>query len=67
MTKRKRRAGRKPIGDEPMVRRNVHLPPDLWTQVQSYAAELGQREGKPVSTAEAVRRILERAMKRRGE
>lgn len=37
----------------------------LWEQAQSYALELSQQEGKQVSTSEAMRRILERALKRR--
>lgn len=48
-----------------MVRKNVHLPEDLWRQLTIYALELSQQEGKQVSTSEAMRRILERALKRR--
>ena len=58
-------AGRPPRGDGPMTRRNFHLPDSLWSDLEAYAAELGQRERKPVSVAEAVRRILKRSMKRR--
>lgn len=49
----------------PMTRRNIHLPDGLWRELQRYAAELSARRGKPVSTADAARRILHRAMKRR--
>lgn len=50
-----------------MIRRNVFLPDDLWDALQAYAIELTVKEGKPVSVAEAMRRILERSLKRRGE
>lgn len=58
-------AGRPPRGDEAMTRRNLHLSDALWEQLEEYAAELGYKQGKPVSVAEAIRQILERAMKRR--
>lgn len=58
-------AGRKPRGDEPMTRRNIHLPDKLWEALQEYADELMEYEGKPVSAAEALRRIVERSLKRR--
>jgi hypothetical protein len=59
-------AGRKPKYDEPMVRRMVHLPGSLWEEIERYAADMGAKKGKPVSVAEAVRTVLQRAMKRRG-
>ena len=49
-----------------MARRNIFLPDELWQQLTAYALELSQQEGRQVSTSEALRRILERAMKRRG-
>lgn len=52
--------------EKPMSRRQLHLPDDLWKALQQYAAELSMRAGKPVSVAEAARRILERSLKRRG-
>ena len=48
-----------------MTRRNVHLPGSMWAGLERYAAELGAKEQKPVSTSEALRRILERYLKRR--
>lgn len=48
-----------------MTRRNVFLPEELWDALQAYAIELTVKEGKPVSVAEAMRRILERSLKRR--
>lgn len=48
-----------------MIRRNVFLPADLWDELQAYAIELTVDEGKPVSVAEAMRRILDRSLKRR--
>jgi hypothetical protein len=59
--------GRPPLGTEPMTRRNVFLPDDLWAQLETYAVSLSVKEGKPVSVAEGVRRILERSMNRRGK
>jgi hypothetical protein len=59
--------GRPPRGDEPMERKNIHLPTKLWEQLEEYAAELGTRARKPVSVAETVRQILERSMKRRAQ
>lgn len=53
-------------GDEPMESRTLRLPAPLWQQIEAYAADLSHRERKPVSVAEAIRRILERSMKRRG-
>jgi hypothetical protein len=61
------KAGRPPQYDEPMTRRNLHLPDTLWRQLDEHAKALSVKEGKPVSVAEGVRRILERAMKRRGK
>lgn len=51
--------------EAPMVRRNVFLPDELWDALQRYAIDLTVKEGKPVSVAEAMRRILERSLKRR--
>jgi hypothetical protein len=48
-----------------MTRRNVFLPDEMWQQLEEEAAELGQRAGKPVSVAEAMRRILKRSLSRR--
>jgi hypothetical protein len=48
-----------------MIRRNVFLPDELWDALQAYAIELTVKESKPVSVAEAMRRILERSLKRR--
>lgn len=62
-----RAVGRPPRGDEPMTRKHIHLADELWMQLERYAEELSERAGKPVSVAEAVRQILERAMKRRGK
>ena len=59
--------GRPTRGTEPMSRRQTFLPDGLWAQLEAYAVELSVKEGKPVSVAEGVRRILERAMKRRGK
>lgn len=50
----------------PMVRRTLFLPDELWDGLQAYAIELTVREGKPVSVSEAMRRILERSLARRG-
>jgi hypothetical protein len=47
---------------EKMTRRNLWLPDALWRAAEKYAAGLGAKEGKPVSTTEAVRRILDRAL-----
>jgi hypothetical protein len=52
-------------GDKPMVRRNVLLPVELWDALVDYALELSQKERSQVSTSEAMRRILERSLKRR--
>jgi hypothetical protein len=49
-----------------MTRRSVFLPEELWADLQAYAIELTVREGAPVSVSEAMRRILERSLKRRG-
>lgn len=49
-----------------MTRRNVYLPDEMWDALQSYAIELTVKEGKPVSVSEAMRRILERSLKRHG-
>lgn len=54
-------------GDSPMVRKQIFLPAELWEQVTAYALELGVKEGQQVSTSEALRRILERSMKRRDQ
>lgn len=48
----------------PMTRRNVFLPDELWQKLQRYAAQLAVKGGKPVSTAEAARRILARSLAR---
>ena len=48
-----------------MDRRNVFLPAEIWDALTAYAVELTTKEGKQVSTSEAMRRILERALKRR--
>ena len=45
-----------------MTRRNLHIPDRLWTQLQAYAGRLSAAEERPVSTAEAMRRILEAAL-----
>jgi hypothetical protein len=50
---------------KPMTRRNIFLPEALWNALQEYAIELTVKEGKPVSVSEAMRRILERSLKRR--
>jgi hypothetical protein len=47
-----------------MTRRNVFLSDDVWAALTAYALELSAKEGKQVSTSEALRRILERALKR---
>jgi hypothetical protein len=44
-----------------MTRRNVFLPDELWDKLRRYAVELTAKEGTQVSTAEALRRIVERA------
>ena len=49
-----------------MSRRNLFLPDEMWADLQAYAIELTVKEGKPVSVSEAMRRILERSLKRRG-
>jgi hypothetical protein len=49
-----------------MTRRNIFLPEEMWAQLLSVAVELTSREGKPVSVSDALRRILERSLKRRG-
>jgi hypothetical protein len=49
----------------PMTRRNVFLPDDLWDALTAYAVELSVKEGTQVSTSEAMRRILERSLRRR--
>lgn len=59
--------GRPPIGEEPMTRRNLYLPDELWVQLQAQAAAEGYKVGRPVSVSEVVRQILERSMKRRGK
>ena len=41
------------------------MPEELWNDLQAYAIELAVKEGKPVSVAEAMRRILERSLKRK--
>lgn len=48
-----------------MTRRNIFLPAEMWEDLQAYAIELTVKEGKPVSVSEAMRRILERSLKRR--
>ena len=48
-----------------MGRRSVFLPATLWAALTAYAIELTAKEGKQVSTSEAMRRILERALARR--
>jgi hypothetical protein len=50
---------------EPMTRRNMFLPDWQWDGLQAYAIELTVKEGKPVSVAEAQRRINERFLSRR--
>jgi hypothetical protein len=50
-----------------MSRRQMFLPDGLWAQLEAYAVALSVKEGKPVSVAEGVRRILERSMNRRGK
>jgi hypothetical protein len=45
----------------------MFLPDGLWAQLEAYAVALSVKEGKPVSVAEGVRRILERSMNRRGK
>jgi hypothetical protein len=50
-----------------MTRRNVFLPDELWDALQRYAIELTVKEGAPVSVAEAMRRILERSLRRRAD
>jgi hypothetical protein len=59
------RMGRPTRGEEPMTRRNLFLPDDLWAQLEARAVALSVKAGKPVSVAEATRRILERALKRK--
>jgi hypothetical protein len=54
-------------GDKPMSRRQVFLPDELWDALTDYALELSQKERTQISTAEAMRRILERSLKRRGK
>lgn len=49
-----------------MTRRNVFLPDSLWDALQYQAITLTVKEGKPVSVAEAIRRILEHATAPRG-
>lgn len=49
----------------PMTRRTLFLSDELWNDLQAYAIELTVKEGKPVSVSEAMRRILERSLKRR--
>ena len=49
-----------------MTRRNIFFPEEMWAQLLAVAIELSSREGKQVSVAEAMRRILERSLKRRG-
>ena len=46
-----------------MTRRNLHIPDRLWAQLQAYAGRLSAAEERPVSTAEAMRRILEAALR----
>lgn len=47
-----------------MTRRNVHLPDRTWEQLQEYADELSEKEGRLVTASEAVRRILTRSLAR---
>jgi hypothetical protein len=59
--------GRPTLGADKKTRRNIHLDDETWQGLEHYAAELGQKAGKPVSTSEALRRIVERFLKRRGK
>jgi len=54
-------------GEQPMKRRNLHISDKLWRELERYAGELGARRGRPVTTSEAIRQVLSRAMRRRRE
>lgn len=47
-----------------MTKHQMHLPDEVWDGLKRYAAELSEREGRTVTTSEALRRILERSLKR---
>jgi hypothetical protein len=50
-----------------MTKRNLMMPNDLWRAVQRSAVDLSAKEEHPVSTAEAIRRLLEEALRQRGK
>jgi hypothetical protein len=48
-----------------MSRRNLFLENELWARLQEEAVRLSIKEKKPVSAAEAARRILWHSLKNR--
>jgi hypothetical protein len=48
----------------PDARRNVYIPDDDWRRAERLAVALAQKDGRPVSVSEAIRRAVEALAKR---